>query len=172
MAIRNLHLEADQRIKLRIGINLDDVIIEPRRDIDAVAIDVGVIVRAVRDRVSDKLGFGFEDMGHRQVKNINRPVHIFRVFLDSDLGGLLRSQNADTGPAPRPKRGTRPKVVVAGAVAAAAALGALAAVCSRAGGLNAGPEPNPSSVIGGAGVVRQGPGGLDPIGRRNPRRAG
>ena len=183
MAMRNLDLEADQRIKLRIGINLDDVIIDDA-DIFGDGVNVaarleglaepgGICVsRAVRDRVRDKLGFGFEDMGRRQVKNISRPVHIFRVFLDSELGDLLRSQNADTGPAPRPKRGTRPKVAVAGAVAAAAALGALVVVWSRAGGLNAGPEPNPSPVIGGAGAVREEPGGLDPVGRRNPRRAG
>ena len=163
MAMRNLDLEADQRIKLRIGINLDDVIIDDA-DIFGDGVNVaarleglaepgGICVsRAVRDRVRDKLGFGFEDMGHRQVKNINRPVHIFRVFLDSELGDLLRSKNAATGPPSRPKRGTRPKVAVAGAVAAAAALGVLVAVWSR----DAGPKPNPSPVIAGPVLFEKG----------------
>jgi outer membrane protein OmpA-like peptidoglycan-associated protein len=108
---------------------------------------------AGRCATGDKLGFGFEDMGQRRVKNINRPVHIFRVFLDSGLGDLLRSQrrseNAGAGPAPLPRRGTRPRIVVAGAIAATATLGVLAAVWSWAGGMNAAPGRNPSPVIGG-----------------------
>jgi class 3 adenylate cyclase/outer membrane protein OmpA-like peptidoglycan-associated protein len=164
MAVRNLELEADKRIMLRIGINLDDVIIDDA-DIFGDGVNVaarleglaepgGICVsRAVRDRVRDKLGFGFEDMGQRRVKNINRPVHIFRVFLDSGLGDLLRSQrrseNAGARPAPPPRRGTRPKIVVAGAIAATVTLGVLAAVWSWAGGMNAAPGRDPSPVIGG-----------------------
>jgi hypothetical protein len=40
----------------------------------------GVCVsRVVRDQVRDKLDFAFEDMGEQQVKNIARPIHVYRV---------------------------------------------------------------------------------------------
>jgi adenylate cyclase len=35
----------------------------------------------VRDQVRDKLDFGFEDLGEQQVKNIARPVHVYRISL-------------------------------------------------------------------------------------------
>src|SRR5271169_4964097 len=40
------------------------------------------VSRIVRDQVRDKLGLGFEDMGERRVKNIARPLHVFRIPLD------------------------------------------------------------------------------------------
>jgi len=39
------------------------------------------VSRVVRDQVLDKLSFTFEDLGARQVKNIARPVDVFRVEL-------------------------------------------------------------------------------------------
>jgi adenylate cyclase len=33
----------------------------------------------VRDQVRDKLDFGFEDLGEQQVKNIARPVRVYRI---------------------------------------------------------------------------------------------
>ena len=40
------------------------------------------VSRIVRDQVRDKLGCGFEDMGEQRVKNIARPVRVFRIPLD------------------------------------------------------------------------------------------
>ena len=37
------------------------------------------ISRVVRDQVRDKLDYTFEDMGEQQVKNIARPVRVYRV---------------------------------------------------------------------------------------------
>jgi class 3 adenylate cyclase len=85
---------AEDPIVLRIGINLGDIIID-EADIFGDGVNVaarlegladpgGICVsRIVRDQVRDKLGFGFEDLGPQQVKNIARPVHVFRIPLDA-----------------------------------------------------------------------------------------
>jgi class 3 adenylate cyclase/TolB-like protein len=93
MALRNVGIPDDPRIVLRVGIHVGDIIHE-RDDIFGDGVNVaarleslaepgGICVsRAVRDQVLDKLGFVFEDMGARQVKNIVRPVEVYRVALD------------------------------------------------------------------------------------------
>jgi TolB-like protein/class 3 adenylate cyclase len=90
MPKRNTNVEADNRIELRIGINLGDVIVE-RDDlygdgvniaarIESLADAGGVFVsNTVHDHVRDRLHFAFEDLGEQQVKNITRPVRVYRV---------------------------------------------------------------------------------------------
>src|SRR5438034_9035623 len=90
MPERNTAVAADSRIELRIGINLGDVIVEgddlygdgvtiPAR-IEALADAGGVFVsNTVHDHVRDRLPFVFEDLGEHQVKNIARPVRVYRV---------------------------------------------------------------------------------------------
>ena len=81
---------ADNRIELRIGINLGDVIVEGddlygdgvniAARIEALADAGGVFVsNTVHDHVRDRLPFVFEDLGEQQVKNIARPVRVYRV---------------------------------------------------------------------------------------------
>src|SRR5207249_1069434 len=41
------------------------------------------VSRAVHDQVLDKLGFAFEHLGAKEVKNIARPVEVFRVAFES-----------------------------------------------------------------------------------------
>jgi len=94
MLERNTGVAADNRIELRIGINLGDVIVEGddlygdgvniAARIEALADTGGVFVsNTVHDQVRDRLPFVFEDLGEQQVKNIARPVRVYRV---SDLG--------------------------------------------------------------------------------------
>src|SRR6201987_5289757 len=90
MAERNADAPPDRRIEFRMGINVGDII-KDGRDIygdgvnvaarlEALAEPGGICVsRVVRDQVRDKLGFAFEDMGEQQVKNIARPVRVYRV---------------------------------------------------------------------------------------------
>jgi adenylate cyclase len=90
MAAQNIGIAADQRIAFRIGINLGDIIVE-RHDIfgdgvnvaarlEALAEPGGICVsRFVRDQVRDKLDVAFEDLGEQRVKNILRPVRVYRV---------------------------------------------------------------------------------------------
>jgi adenylate cyclase len=90
MAERNTGVAADTRIELRIGINLGDVIVEGddlygdgvniAARIEALADAGGVFVsNTVYDHVRDRVPFVFEDLGEQQVKNITRPVRVYRV---------------------------------------------------------------------------------------------
>ena len=90
MPERNADIAADSRIELRIGINLGDVIVEGDElygdgvniaaRIEALADPGGVFVsNTVHDQVRDRLPFVFEDLGEQQVKNIARPVRVYRV---------------------------------------------------------------------------------------------
>jgi adenylate cyclase len=90
MPERNTGTAADNRIELRIGINLGDVIVEGddlygdgvniAARIEALADAGGVFVsNTVHDHVRDRLPFAFEDLGEQQVRNIARPVRIYRV---------------------------------------------------------------------------------------------
>jgi adenylate cyclase len=98
MAERNVGVPAAKRLEFRIGINVGDIIIDGD-DIFGVGVNAaarleglaepgGICVsRVVRDQVLDKLGFSFEDLGPKEVKNIVRPVEVYRVALDSEVHG-------------------------------------------------------------------------------------
>jgi adenylate cyclase len=90
MVERNADVPADRRIEFRVGINIGDVIIDGddifgdgvnvAARLEALAEPGGICVsRVVRDQVRDKLDFSFEDLGDQSVKNIARPVRVFRV---------------------------------------------------------------------------------------------
>src|SRR6266436_1878826 len=83
-------------IQLRIGINLGDVIVE-ENDIFGDGVNVaarlemlaepgGICVSgAVREQVGDRLDqIAFEDLGEQAVKNIARPIRVFRIRLEQD----------------------------------------------------------------------------------------
>jgi adenylate cyclase len=90
MAERNTGVAADTRIELRIGINLGDVIVEGE-DLYGDGVNIAARVEAladpgavfvsntVYDHVRDRVPFVFEDLGEQQVKNITRPVRVYRV---------------------------------------------------------------------------------------------
>ena len=90
MADRNRGAPDEARIEFRIGINLGDIIIEDG-DIYGDGVNIAArleglaepgaifVSRAVRDSVRDKLGIELEDLGEKPVKNIARPVRVFRI---------------------------------------------------------------------------------------------
>jgi adenylate cyclase len=96
MAERNASTPAEQRIDLRIGINLGDIIVSGDQifgdgvnvaaRVQALAPPGGICAsRVVRDQVLDKLSFTFENLGAQTVKNIARPVEVYRL----DFGEAL-----------------------------------------------------------------------------------
>jgi adenylate cyclase len=91
MAARNAGIPAERRIEFRIGINLGDIIsddndiygdgVNGAARLEALTEPGGICVsRVVHDQVRDKLDVAFDDRGEQQVKNIARPVHVFRVY--------------------------------------------------------------------------------------------
>jgi len=96
MARRNVDVSPSRWIQLRIGINLGDVIVE-ENDIFGDGVNVaarlemlaepgGICVSgAVREQVGDRLDqIAFEDLGEQAVKNIARPIRVFRIRLEQD----------------------------------------------------------------------------------------
>jgi adenylate cyclase len=107
MAERNADVMADNRIELRIGINLGDVIVEGHdlygdgvniaARIEALADAGGVFVsKTVYEHVCDRLPFVFEDLGEQKVKNIARAVRVYRV---RDAGAAVKSPSEPALPA-------------------------------------------------------------------------
>ena len=99
MAAASDGLADDRRIFLRIGINLGDVVVEGGDlygdgviiavRLQAMAEPGGICVAgAVHDQVGNKLPLAFEDLGPCEVKNIAKPVQVFRVL--TDLDGSVR----------------------------------------------------------------------------------
>src|SRR5947209_9966670 len=96
MEKRNAEAPEDQRIVFRIAINLGDVIVD-EGDIFGDGVNVAArlemlaepgsicVSGAVRDQVGDRLDdIAFEDLGEQIVKNIARPIRVFRIRLESN----------------------------------------------------------------------------------------
>src|SRR5690242_11921088 len=90
MTARNAALGRDKRIEFRIGINVGDVIID-NNDIfgdgvniaarlEAIAEPGGICVSArAREDLDGRIPAAFVDDGEQRLKNIARPVRVFRV---------------------------------------------------------------------------------------------
>ncbi len=79
-----------ERIRYRIGVNLGDVIVQGddiygegvnvAARLEALAPAGGIAIsRTVRDQVEGKVPGAFDDLGEHNVKNIQRPVHVFSL---------------------------------------------------------------------------------------------
>lgn len=99
MAQRNAPLKIDERIQFRMGINIGDIIVEGD-DIAGDGVNVagrleglaepgGICVSAaVREQVHGALDVSFDDIGQQQVKNITRPIQVYRLGLTSATGKM------------------------------------------------------------------------------------
>ncbi|MFI0843513.1 adenylate/guanylate cyclase domain-containing protein [Mesorhizobium sp. IMUNJ 23232] len=107
----NASLSVDRRIVLRIGINLGDVIIEGG-DLYGDGVNVAarlegigepediIVSGSVFDQVKRKLQTGFDDLGHRSLKNIAEPVRVYRVRHSA----IADRKDDETGPLPLPSK--------------------------------------------------------------------
>ncbi len=89
MAERNEGIDEDRRITFRVGVNLGDIIIEGE-DIHGDGVNIAArlqeiaepggvaISRRVHDDVQDRLDAPFDDAGEQTLKNIARPIHVWR----------------------------------------------------------------------------------------------
>ena len=80
----------DRRIEFRIGINMGDIVVEDgdifgdgvniAARLEGLAEPGGICVSArVHEDATGRLDLGFEDIGEQSLKNIKRPVRVFRV---------------------------------------------------------------------------------------------
>jgi len=101
----NAGLPDDRRMELRIGINVGDVLVKDgtifgdgvnvASRLEALAAPGSVcITRGVRDHIRDRGEYVFEDLGEHSVKNIDRPVRVFRILFDPQGSTSLRESAA------------------------------------------------------------------------------
>jgi len=89
----NAELPENRRMEFRIGINLGDVIVEGERiygdgvniaaRMEGLAEGGGICISGtVYDQVENKMGLNYEYLGQQTVKNIAKPVRVYRVLME------------------------------------------------------------------------------------------
>src|SRR6476646_3232599 len=90
---RNKGVPPDRRIEFRIGVNVGDVIVQGEdilgdgvnvaARLESIAPPGGITISGpARDHLGNRLDLTFEDIGEQTLKNIERPVRVYRVTLD------------------------------------------------------------------------------------------
>src|SRR5262249_42152544 len=94
MTRRNTGVPSDSRIEFRIGINMGDIVVEDgdifgdgvnvAARLEALADAGGICVAArVQEDAAGKLDLVFDDIGEQRLKNIARPVRVYRVVTEA-----------------------------------------------------------------------------------------
>jgi adenylate cyclase len=102
---------AERQIRFRFSINMGDVVsdgdliygdgVTIAARMEALAEPGGINVsRSVRDQVRDRLPIAFADLGEHEIKNISRPVRIFRVVLEEGTAPPSTSPHRRTATPP------------------------------------------------------------------------
>ena len=136
MRARNADVAPERRIEFRIGINVGDVIIEGgdvfgdgvniAARLEQLAEPGGICVsRAAYEQVRDKLAFKFQDCGQQTVKNIARPIRVYRFAAEGAAVAPLAPEPAAAPPRPRRRLAALAAAALLVAVAAAGAWFAL-----------------------------------------------
>jgi len=97
---KNEDLPQDKRLEFRIGVNIGDVIqdgdglygegVNIAARIEGLADAGGVCIsRNAYDHISNKLNYGYEYLGEHSVKNIIKPVRVYKVLMDPEDAGKL-----------------------------------------------------------------------------------
>lgn len=107
VAEREGEVSEDRRIRYRVGINLGDIVVDGSdifgdgvnvaARLQALAEPDGIrISAAVYDQIRGKLQIACEDLGDHAIKNIARPVRIYRVLtaVSSDAAALWSAEQA------------------------------------------------------------------------------
>jgi class 3 adenylate cyclase len=105
--VRNAEVPEQRRMEFRIGINLGDVIVEGERlygdrvniaaRLESLADAGGICISGtVLEHVGNKLPLRYEDLGEQTVKNIAKPVRIYRVHWDESSSHQVASPKSET----------------------------------------------------------------------------
>lgn len=92
MAERNAAIEPEYRMQFRIGINIGEVIYDEARifgdginvaaRLEGIAEPGGICISSkVYEEISRRIDLAYQDIGEQQLKNIARPVRVYRVRL-------------------------------------------------------------------------------------------
>src|ERR1700687_1444961 len=94
LKVQNASIAPERRMEFRIGVNLGDVMVEGEQiygdgvnvaaRLEGLAEPGGICISGTaHDQVRDKLALSYEDRGEQAVKNIARPVRVWRVLAES-----------------------------------------------------------------------------------------
>jgi adenylate cyclase len=97
---KNADLPENRRMEFRIGINLGDVIAEGERiygdgvniaaRVESLSDSGGICVSGTAyDQIAKKLPLGYEYLGEQTVKNIEKPVRVYRVLMEPEAAGKV-----------------------------------------------------------------------------------
>ncbi len=97
---KNAELPENRKMEFRIGINLGDVIEEGQRiygdgvniaaRLESLAEAGGICIsRTVFEHIENKLTLGYEYLGEQAVKNIQKPVRVYRILTESKAAGKV-----------------------------------------------------------------------------------
>ena len=123
---RESSTSADDRIRLRIGVNLGDVICEPDGDIYGGGVNVasrleglaepgGITVSGTAfDHLQGKLDCAITPLGERQLKNIAQPVRLYRIEVGAGGPGGAAPEPSAMRPAAPPSIAVLPFVNLSG----------------------------------------------------------
>jgi adenylate cyclase len=110
---KNAELPDERKMEFRIGVNLGDVIHEQERiygdgvnvaaRIESLAEAGGICVSGtVFDQIESKLPLGYEFLGEQSVKNISKPVRVYKALMDPEaVGKVIGEERLE------PRRGQR-----------------------------------------------------------------
>jgi TolB-like protein len=93
----NVAVPLERRMEFRIGVNLGDVMVEGEQiygdgvnvaaRLESLAEPGGICISGtVHEQIRDKLALGYEDAGEQEVKNVARPVRLWRVLAEPGTG--------------------------------------------------------------------------------------
>jgi adenylate cyclase len=97
---KNAELPENRKMEFRIGINLGDLIEEGERiygdgvniaaRLESLAEAGGICIsRTVFEHIENKLTLGYEYLGEQAVKNIQKPVRVYRILTESKAAGKV-----------------------------------------------------------------------------------
>jgi adenylate cyclase len=100
LKVRNGDRSESRRMEFRIGINLGDVVEEGERiygdgvniaaRIEGLAEGGGICISGTAfDQIGKRLPLGYEYMGEQAVKNIEKPVRVYRVLMEPEQAGKV-----------------------------------------------------------------------------------
>ena len=100
MSERNAELTEKRRMLFRIGVNLGDIVEEEDRiygegvniaaRVESLADAGGICISGTAyDQIGKKLSLGYEYLGEQTVKNIEKPVRVYRVLMEPEAVGKV-----------------------------------------------------------------------------------
>ncbi len=125
---KNEQVPENRRMEFRVGVNLGDVVEDGERiygdgvniaaRVESLAEGGGICISGTAfDQIGKKLAVGYEYLGEQTVKNIEKPVRVYRVLMEPEAVGRVIGQER---PRPRPWRNAVMAAVVALVLVAAA----------------------------------------------------